>query len=385
MKRLNIFALVILLALGLAWQATPALGQSEVVYLTQSGTAGNGDGTRLFQVAFDETTNRANLTLLYTMAAPAFDQVDALACTPDGLKVYAIDKTTANIGYYEPGTDSFINMDMQVRLGSGTLVPDIVLAAFNPTGTLYVASQSTNHLYSVNTSTGEAADLGYIGVSLQGADLAFDFFGNLYVYTNSTQKLYQVTQGTPNVATEVVSLPGAYFTGLAIRANGIGPFLGSRNTNPGTIVEFASTGLVRTYQMYYNGSPYNYLYGDMSVGPLRICTRTIGYWKNHSWDGRTVTICGQTYDEESGKALLADANGKTWSMFYAQLIAAKLNTDNVSGIQLIDDAEAYLCTYGSAPEVAFTREQKKDGTKSIAAGYWTDLDNFNNTYECGNN
>ena len=40
--------------------------------------------------------------------------------------------------------------------------------------------------------------------------------------------------------------------------------------------------------------------------------------------------------------MLWNAKENTYSMLYAQLIAAKLNTNNASGIPAIDDPKAFL-------------------------------------------
>lgn len=78
------------------------------------------------------------------------------------------------------------------------------------------------------------------------------------------------------------------------------------------------------------------------------------------------------------------SNGYGFRPFYAQLIAAKLSVNNATGIPEIDDPEAWMCDMetnsGIGPDTQFDKDNKAD--KRVAAGYWEDLDFFNNLYEC---
>ncbi len=114
--------------------------------------------------------------------------------------------------------------------------------------------------------------------------------------------------------------------------------------------------------------PYDYNYGDMSNGPLILCTRTIGCYKNHDWNygspdyPASLTLCGvgisqygsdQSRDfAEAGQAFLNGEgydkrpNATDFSMLIAQLIAAKLNTGGSACIKWMDDIETFLCEAG---------------------------------------
>lgn len=391
-RKLAAMALIVLSLLAFAAPMTQA-EMTEVLYLTNS-QEGTTDFTKLFRVDLDSSASppRANLTLLYDIP---FKQVDALACSPDGTLIYAINKADSMIGTYNVTTDAWQSLGIQVKMGANQIT-HIVLAAFGPDGKLYVASDLTSNIYTVDLTTGQATDLGNPGIAVHGADLIFDALGNLYLYTNSTGTLYKITLGSPNVATQITSPTGGWFTGLAIRSNGTGNFVGSRNPagagQPGIIQEFDTQGIVTNYPMYFGTDPYTqYKYGDMTVGPLQICTKTIGYWKNHSWGGKIVTILGQDVNEETGKNIMTGASGKNFSMFFAQLIAAKLNFGGYN--EVISAAEAYLLSQflagwkkaeGDAPleaEVYFKPFPSKS-VKTTASGHWEALDEFNNMYPC---
>lgn len=403
MKRLAVPVLLALVAgLFASGLFASGLAQSqigEVLYLSDSST--NAVGTYLYRVNLDQATHQADLTLLPASCDEiSFNQVDALACTPDGGKLYAIDKYgdsahpgTGKLGYCDVGTASWYEVDY-VKHGT-SIVPGIVLAAFSPGGILYAASENTDSLYTVDKGTAAATLVGQVvrlatgaTVNVQGADLVFAADGTLYLWANGSRTgaprgLYELTLPAtvpgPVYATHLgEGDTGSYFTGLAIRANGWGDLVGSTHEDEIFVVDKTNASTADTFEMYLGGSPYNYEYGDMTAGPLVLCTKTIGYWKNHSWDGATVSICGDTIDESEGKEILWNARGNNFSMFFAQLIAAKLNTNNATGIPTIDDAEAWLCAQGVEWDSDFASKQQK----REAAAYWEDLDAFNNQYEC---
>jgi hypothetical protein len=64
-------------------------------------------------------------------------------------------------------------------IGDGTYIPELMAMAFGPNGTLYAASWGTNDLYSIDTHTGAATDIGALGFG-GIMDLAFDSHGTLY-------------------------------------------------------------------------------------------------------------------------------------------------------------------------------------------------------------
>jgi hypothetical protein len=124
------------------------------------------------------------------------------------------------------------------------------------------------------------------------------------------------------------------------------------------------------------------------------CTRTIGFWKNHTWPtcvdvGSSETICesdGSAKDAElkEQKGILWNATGKNHSMLCAQLIAAKLNCDGSSCDPdgFIDAADAVLIADGvlcKEPDTwAFEGKAEKRDVASLAA----ELDAFNNGFHC---
>lgn len=393
-------------------------GEFEVLYLSDSGPP-NDHITKLFRVELDSATGQANLTLLpdasYGPGVIPLNQADAIACTPDGAKLYAINKykgywgaLNANIGYYDLATSSWYGKGEVKYLGSP--VEQIGQAAFSPDGTLYAASDSTDYLYIIDTETAEATLVGEIKkdgvykVNVSGADIIFATDGTLYLWANRAHSvsgaprgLYILTlpesmPGTTNAVYLGASGVGDYFTGMAIRARGLGDLVGSTHENRIFLVDKTNGLTLYTYIMYLDGSPYQvYQYGDMTVGPLVLCTKTIGYWKNHSWDDATVTINGETItekkgrsepvDEKPGNGILWQARGNNFSMLYAQLIAAKLNCGDCVGITIIDEAEDFLLNemvfLGDFNQEFVSKTQKKEATKLAEA-----LDAFNNQYAC---
>jgi len=128
----------------------------------------------------------------------------------------------------------------------------------------------------------------------------------------------------------------------------------------------------------------------MTTGPLVLCTKTIGYWKNHDWPG-TVTINGFSIDQDFGscdvagekkpcEGILWNAKGKDFSMLYAQLIAAKLNTNNVIGIPIIDDAEKFLAV--NAPSLPAFNDPIPKSLKGAYSGHVEALSTFNENNHC---
>jgi len=414
MKKWALIGMVVALAFVLAIRPLAVRAQGiDVLYLAEDDY--KGAYAKLLRVQLDFAGGRANLTLLpgvagYNPGEIPFTDVYALAATPDGKKIYCIDHYswgTGKMGYYEVGTADWHEIG-EVKY-SGDLVQGIVQAAFSPDGILYVGSQATNSLYIVDTGTANATLLGEIinqatgaTVNVEGADLVMDSDGTLYLWSNRAVTpdaplglyILLLPPSTPGTTVDAIYIGSTendpWFTGMAIRESGLGDLVGSSSTRDEIIVFDRNAGLVVNLKMYLGGSLYDHIRGDMTVGPLmELCTRTIGYWKNHPWYGKTVTICGETVDEELGKQMLWDARGNNFSMFFAQLIAAKLNCDDCVGLNVIDDAEWWLC--------AQTGIQNPDGTfnwnkifdskeqKRQAAAYWEALDDFNNEYHCDEN
>jgi hypothetical protein len=228
----------------------PQMGE-EVIFLSDSCEC--GDVTRLFRVNIDETVDPATAELDQVGQTMDYLQVDCLAATPDGTRLYLVEKWLGSggahvgpsagkgkIGYLDLKTGLFHNADGSdpmtgtptyltvggdcVPLISGQLdcgpeeddrIDEVVLGAFSPNGILYVASQTTEELYMLDVlaepTSGVATSLGKIYVhstddyvNLHGADIAFSADGRLFVWANF-----------PNPANETVAPRGLYEVTLA--------------------------------------------------------------------------------------------------------------------------------------------------------------------------
>ncbi len=393
-------------------QAIPAQAQTaelDVFYL--SDTMGTNDTlSQLYRVVLDYSSNTATLIPLPN-GLIRLNHVDAIAAAMDGTKLWLFDDgpiSTFSLAYYDIPTALFHFVG---PIGGMPLVPsrdNIDQAAVSPEGVLYVTSVPYDTLLTVNTSTAFATEVGVIKkdwryiLDIFGADIAFTADGILYLWTNRATAdapagLYVLDYKNPVGgvvnATYIGETP-EFFTGLAVKELGNGDLLGS-TTNPGNwIVEVSRTdsSVLNYFQMIDEyGNPFDHIYGDMTTGPLvfPLCTKTIGYWKNHSWGGATVTICGLVINERLGKRILKSARFRNFSMLFAQLIAAKLNTHNVVGIDFIDEAEAWICSLGIVghgdswwtTDFFGPTERRIKQQKWMATTYGRTLDNFNNEYE----
>lgn len=120
----------------------------------------------------------------------------------------------------------------------------------------------------------------------------------------------------------------------------------------------------------------------------RFCAFTIGFWKNHSWEGQTITFFEGTgdeliIDEVIGQAALKTARGNNFSMLVAQLIAAKLNCggDDCTGGD-IDAAEDLLQANGVTTAADFQNRFPNKQVKREAGTIKDALDRFNNSFPC---
>ena len=244
---------------------------AETLYLTDSGGDNGGNFlTKLYSVDLDAsvTPPRANLQLLVELTDGDFDQVDAIAATPDGSEIHMVDKNSKHLGRYDVGAGTFSDGGAIAGLPGG-----VVLATYSLDGTFYVASQSNNTIYTVDPSGPSASPYVTVsGANVQGADLAFDSAGTLYLYSSGAQTLYTVdydsTSPTFGEAT-FVGETGDFFTGLAVRDDGAGDLVGSNTTRDEIVVVDKGTGAQGTaFEMYLDDDRYAYGYGDMTVGAL---------------------------------------------------------------------------------------------------------------------
>lgn len=418
-RRLH-FVVCVVLAMLVAALPQSASASGDILYLTDSSATGTGT-TYLFVVHVDPVLKQANppqgIAELELLGTIPYEQVDALACTPDGARCWAFDKyipghpyldAGGRMGYFDIATSTFVDSGLYLTSG-GQVLREVVLAAFAPNGVCYVASQTTDLVYTVNLATGEATPVGPMVsggsvVDLKGADLVFTASGEFYLWTNSNRGLYKAMMPAvpgPIIATELgTGLTTHYLTGLAVRANGYGGLFGSiASMSPDMPDHFHDIALDASslYPCYGMvefvpgpnwGLPYDYRFGDMSSGPLELCTRTIGYYKNHSWEGQVVALCGGAVvlDETEGKRILWAATDRNFSMLIAQLIGAKLNVSGASGVAEIVAAEAWLCAPENVPDFGshwwWAKEFESNMQKSEATALKTALDEFNNSNEC---
>jgi predicted ribosomally synthesized peptide with SipW-like signal peptide len=252
----------------------------ETLYLTDSGA----DGTILFDVVLDGITGRANLTELVTMGAANFDQVDAIAATNDGETVYAIDKNSGHLGAYDVSADSFSDEGQLTGTNGGGFPGGLVNAAYSPGGMLYMASSSTDGLYTVDTINKTFTQVATIQQSLRGTDIAFTVDGTLYMIStegSNGKALYEIDPSDGSVIKKG-SGTGEQFTGLGVRAAGTGNLVGSATSDDSVYVIGRDGILGDRFEMYENNSRYTYQYGDMTVGEL--CTdRPSGHCVALAW------------------------------------------------------------------------------------------------------
>lgn len=359
--------IAIFVAVCLGFAAPVLAVDTDVIYLSDTNDLNGTDGLSvLYKVEIDTAAMRANLTMLPSGTVP-YNHVDALAAEQDGSIIWMINSGPQPAGMTDNVLAAYIVADGSIDekgqiLSSGAGVGDIDQAAMSPSGTLYVTSKSGNKLYTVNKDDATATLVGVIPKSASGGDIAFAQDGTFYMWVGGNG-LYELTIGPPITET-FVGPAGSGYTGLAVRFNGTGDLIASDGkalAGSSNIQEISQidASVIANYPMYIGGTlwtsinGYGHGYGDMTTGPLVLCTKTIGYWKNHEWNGATVSINGWSVDEIMGRGfaldgekpkdgLLWNAKGKTYSMLYAQLIAAKLNTNDSVAVQAIVDAEDFL-------------------------------------------
>jgi len=411
---------VYLLGMVLAVCPLRAGGQdNDVLYLAD--TMRDPDGrSALYRVNI--RNGAAELTLLPNGVLP-YNHADVLCAEPNGSRLWFIDDhggfaDTGTLGWYDVGAAT-VHAIGPVTHG-GARLTQINQAAIAPDGTLFITADSTDSLYTVDKATAAATLGGPIvtpdgrALNLPGSDIAFAADGALYIWINGSVNgpesgLYRLALpagGAGAVRADYIGRPAETalpFTGLALRVNGLGDLVGAVNSGinaDSLAVVDKTTGQLRAmYPLLLNGQRFDHTYGDMTIGPFAqapggFCTRTIGYWKNHTWNGRTITILGVVVDECFGRQILRNATSKNMSMLFAQLIAAKLNVNDASGLETIDGAEDYLALLDEATAsmvisgsnggltLNWTRAHGSK-TEKLLTTYWADLlDEFNNAYHC---
>jgi len=407
MKRLISITLSILLAVLVGGQIGQIYAQTsgELIYLSDTGS--NEGKTTLYKVYLNTVSGRAELTPLpdvgYGPGAIPFDSVVAFACTPDGKKLYCVESQLGSSYYHHLGLFDLTSSSFEILgpiQGMGFRTQQ---AAFSVDGTLYIGNQQQDELWIVGidpnsptylqaSEVGSIQDGDTLGVpDVNGADIVFDAHGDLYLWVNkpglnAPGGLYLLTlpENPGSVWAVYLGFSMGGFTGLAIRANGYGDLVGSITTpsNSILVIDKENASIIASYPMYLDGLPYDYSYGDMSVSSLSLCTKTIGYWKNHSWNDTGITICNTLVLEEEGTEILRSARGNDYSMLFAQLIAAKLNTNNSTGIAQIEAAENYICSKWLTGWQRHVDDPIPKSEKKDVVALWRALDAFNNQFPC---
>ncbi|MFB6079610.1 MAG: YncE family protein [Haloferacaceae archaeon] len=273
----------------------------ETLYLSDSGLdIDDGNGSKLFEVDLDDANQVANLTLLAELDDELYDQVDALAATPDGSTVYAIDKFSKHLGAYD------VNSGVFTDRGEISGLPDeVVQAAFSPDGVFYVSSDSGDDLYVVDPSVPEVTDTVDLAddFDMRGADIVFDAAGTLFIFTNGGDgngpglyKIDSFASATEPISPDFVGAPAQpYFTGLAIRAAGTGDLVGSTHTTSDGLsqiftIDPTDGSKILAYDTE-QGTDYDVGYGDMTVGALDTCEDlTLDLCAGQDIDVGTVTV-----------------------------------------------------------------------------------------------
>lgn len=249
-------------------------GCEETLYLIENvgnGSAGDAqtpatdDGPFIFEV--DLVGGNAELSDL--TAVPDRITAGHIAATPDGESIFVIDRDTGHLAEYDVGSGTFSNPGQISDHPSG-----VVLIAFSPDGTLFMASNGTDELYKVDNlgSSPTANSVGDTGINVQGADIAFSADGTLFLYSNAEGSGTLFTVDTSDGTASEVGETGVQLTGLAVRSAGTGDLVGSTTNPSNDIVVFDRNdgSLIDQYPMRRGGAAYNYDFGDMTVGQL--CT-----------------------------------------------------------------------------------------------------------------
>ena len=423
MKRISLLKIliIILVVLIMSGLSTQGLCQ-EVLYLTETRLSGEsrsdgGLGTGLYEVVLDGSSGNAIVTELAILPASTTDCENGatntfddahIACSLDGLKIYCVDSITRSLGVYDVPTGTFECGTAKITDGvlPDALFKNIYAAAIGFDGYLYVSNtkRGTGYLMKVNKVTGQVMSRKTISGVDGGLDLVFDASGTLFETVairlgggDFDSDFYELDPLTnPVGASYKLTNSGDRLAGLAIKDSGNGNFVGSNQGRPGKIVEFNLSGWVADWPMVmYNDAlmiyeDLPYMLGDMSAGPLlpNGCTRTIGYYKNHSWNGATVTISGDgcneyTIDQTTGQSILSSAKGNDFSMLLAQTITSNINVnDDDTGYGIIREAEELLCEYGVTAN-SNTWDFPDKAAKVAASSIAKTLDvYFNKLYDC---
>lgn len=156
----------------------------------------------------------------------------------------------------------------------------ITQAAVSPDGTLYATSASRDELFEIDPSGPTVTSSTSVGVGVKGADITFAADGTLYLYTMTDENLYTVDLSDGSVT--YVRSVGKQLTGLAMREQGSGDFVGSIAQSD-TIVTFEEGGSGVT-EFTLEGDLDLHRYGDMTSGILE-CSVANKFYTIHPYTG----------------------------------------------------------------------------------------------------
>ncbi|WP_440990697.1 SipW-dependent-type signal peptide-containing protein [Haloarchaeobius baliensis] len=245
----------------------------ETLYLIEnvgSGTAGDGqtpdpdDRPYIFEVELSD-----GVATLTDVTAVEVDGISAghIAAASNGDTIYIVDRDSGTLGAYDIEDDSFTSLGTIANHPGG-----VVLVSFSPGGTLYMASNDTDSLYVVEDldSAPTATLVGDTGIDVQGADIAFTADGTLYLYSNGEGSGTLYTLSTLDGTATEVGETGMQLTGLAVRDAGTGDLVGSATDPDDEVIVIDKTdgSIVDEFTMERDGEPYDYDFGDMTVGQI---------------------------------------------------------------------------------------------------------------------
>lgn len=411
-SRKLIFAFILLgaltaLAVGLvsAQEPNPSLQHiEEIIYISDTGEVGDGQ-SGLYQVHIDQVEGRANLELL-PGGQLNYDHVDTLAATPDGARIYFIDDgpqftgPAATLGYYDVAAETVHEVGVVTLNGDNLFSFD--QGAFSPDGTFYATTSTSDSLFTLDPTTAEATMVGEVvdqatgnTLNVAGADIAFTDDGDLYFFTNpinGPRGLYLLELPAQNGVVNAAFIgPGSdphAIRGIAIRANGQGDIAASTEEDEIHILDKeTSEDAIPPLLMYLDGAVFDAEAGDMTNGPLFLCTFGYGYWRSHGWGDKQAIVLGVVVDEALGHEIMSSIGGNdNFSLLFTELIAAKLNANNASGIPVIDNAEEWMAAQPGLinPDGTLNYTKTFDSflQRMIARRHSRMLDEFNNQLMC---
>jgi len=392
MKKVLFPILAVALALSLALPMAAVAGAQpvyiETLYL--SNTLGVSDGySQLYEVVLDDATPKADLTPLPDVGLGAgiipLEHADAIACTPDGTKIYAIDDQNAStgpraIGVYDLTASTWTTLGNITMAIGGANFRTTDQAAFSSDGTLYVTRNEDDSLYTIGVDSSDTATylkatlVGIIKnqatgatVDIGGADIVFDENDVVYLWTsrsrsNAPAGLYTFPEptSTGDVNATFLGAGAQAFTGVAIRGGGAvaNPLLGSRtDTDAISLIDETNGTLGTQYPMYLGGSPYtSYIYGDMTVGELavEVGEPSITIDKETDFEGRatigdTIEYTFEVYNDGDFD-LMADG-GDWWDIVSDPMITDIAYDSGDDGDELLNPGETWYYTGSFGPLV----------------------------------